>query len=238
MSQLGNQTFAGLGGPIWLPISQASPSGATGPTGPSPTGPAGPAGPNVNGTGPTGNNGTEGVQGQRGPLGIQVVGPTGPTGPTGAIGSLGPTGARGVTGAAGSSYKLVSTSPVINISNGNFSIQSYSSLLTTTFPTGIYALVLDCSASPLRSMYQEMYLSNSPNPKTGINFGYLTFNQGNNAGVNDVFQSAVNYLNNSNIVTMTVAYPLGAVSLSNVTTSPGGSDNFVLKTYLISPYPY
>lgn len=235
MSQLPSQSFASLGGPIWLPISQALSNGPTGPTGPSVTGPTGPAGANAGETGPTGNNGTQGVQGQQGALGTQVTGPTGPQGPTGPNGATvgGGTGPRGATGATGAAYSLVDSTSNIVIANGAFYQRPYTNVPLATYPTGIYAFALDCSASPLRSVYQEFFFNNVPRSPGGINDAYISFVLGNNDN-QDNTQTVVNYIDGSNSVVIDVDTATHSViSVQNI--SSNASDTYSWKTYLISP---
>lgn len=236
MSQLGNQTFAGVGGPIWLPISQASSAGSTGATGPSATGPRGPPGPNIGNTGPTGNNGPQGVQGPQGALGTQVTGPTGPAGATGPLGFAGPTGAAGPAGPTGPGYRLLQT--ISNITLGNTVYQRpLTNLPLATYPTGIYANVIDCVASPIRSIYQEFYYNNIPRQGGGINDGYISFLSGNNATVQDNAQTVTNYIDTQNQTILAVdSVSHQIMNLTNITSNV--SDTYTWKIYLISPYPY
>ena len=220
MSLTSQQAAASVSQYLWLTPSQASTAGPTGPTGASPPGPAGPAGSPTGETGPTGNNGTQGIVGPQGPAGLSVAGPTGiggVTGPTGARGAFGPTGPAGPTGAA---FLLVDTVASIPLpTNGTYS-KEY-----TFFPAGIYALVLTCAASPLRNMYQEMY----------IDGGSITFLQGNNIGEKDSEQTSVNYINTTNQMTMYVDDTnTGYIILYNFSSNV--LDTYSLRTYLISSF--
>lgn len=217
---MSQQAAASVSQYFWLTPSQASTAGPTGPTGASPTGPAGPAGSPTGEIGPTGNNGTQGIVGPQGPAGLSVAGPTGiggVTGPTGAPGAFGPTGLQGPTGAA---FQLVDTEASIPLANNGTYSKQY-----TFFPTGIYALVLTCPATPLRNMYQEVF----------IDGGSMTFLQGNNIGEKDSLQASVNYIDTTNQVTMYVDDTnTGYLILYNFSSNV--LDTYTLRTYLISSF--
>lgn len=235
MSLSSQQAAASTSQFLWLTASNASTSGATGPTGPSATGPVGPAGSPTGTQGPTGNNGTQGVQGPQGALGVATTGPTGSAGPTGATGSAAPTGPAGSLGATGTGYSLVDLTSNVQVVAGNSFGRSFQNLSTTTYPTGIYAWALDCSASPLRNTYQEFYLQNVP--AAGSNITYISFVQGNNPGINSpASQTCVNYINASNQVILSLDPTHSVVTLSNV--SSNATDSYNWRTYLISPFPY
>lgn len=220
MSLTSQQAAASVSQYLWLTPSQASTSGPTGPTGASPPGPIGPAGAPTGERGPTGNNGTQGIVGPQGPVGLSVAGPTGiggVTGPRGAPGAFGPTGLQGPTGAAFLLVDTVASIPLAN--NGTYSKEF------TFFPTGIYALVLTCAATPLRNMYQEIF----------IDGGSMTFLLGNNISENDSEQTSVNYINTTNQVTMYVdATNTGYLVLYNFSSNV--LDTYSLRTYRISSF--
>lgn len=235
MSLSSQQASASTSQFLWLPTSAASTSGATGPTGPSPTGATGPAGPNTGTTGPTGNNGTQGIQGPQGALGVATTGPTGPAGSTGPTGASAPTGPAGTLGATGTGYSLVDTATPVIVTAGNSFGRSFQNKPLATWPTGIYAFALDCSTTPLRNTYQEFYLQNVP--AAGSNITYISFVQGNNAGINSPGnQTCVNWINTTNQVILQLDPTHSIVTLSNI--SSNASDTYTWKTYLISPYPY
>lgn len=236
MSQTPNQSFASVGSPMWLPISQASTSGSTGPTGPARPGPTGPQGPGQGFTGPTGPEGNGGPQGSPGANGLQVPGPAGPVGVTGATGPIGATGPAGSVGATGPGYSTLSFDSNVVIGAGSVYQRAFANLSLTTYPTGIYAFKLDCSASPLRSMYQEFLLQNISRGPTDINDSYISFVLGNNPNV-DPEQTVVNYINASNSVIATVdPNSRSIINISNVSSNT--SDTYTWTTYLIAPYPY
>lgn len=237
MSLVSQQASAAVGEYLWLQESQASQSGPTGPTGSSPPGPTGPEGANVGETGPTGKNGTQGVQGPPGAAGVSTTGPTGPAGVTGPTGAPAPTGVAGATGATGSQIQLINSTTGITVGNGGTYIQSALFQNNASLVTGIYALSLDCSASPLRNVYQEYYLQNIRNPTTGIYNPYINFLQGNNIGQNDAQQTTINTIDASNAVLLFVdASFKTTIQLNNITTN--ASDTYVWNTYLLSAYPY
>jgi len=238
MSQLPSLTFASVGGPIWLPIAQASTSGSTGPTGPAGTGPTGPPGANISVTGATGPEGVGGPQGGPGPNGLSVPGPTGARGPTGVAGTIGPTGSAGATGATGPSYQLITTTSNITLGNGSTYQRAFTNLPLASYPTGIYAFSLDCAASPIRSVYQEFYYQNIPRSPGGINDGYISFVLGNNVGLSgDNGQTVWNYIDSNNQVIIDVdSTQRNTINVQNITSN--ASDTYVWKTWLISPYPW
>lgn len=237
MSLSSQQAAANVSQFLWLPTTSASVSGATGPTGASPTGPIGPAGPNTGSTGPTGNNGTLGIQGPQGALGVATTGPTGPAGPTGPTGTSAPTGPAGTLGATGSGYQLIAITSNIALGNNSTYQRSFQNLPTSTYPSGIYAVAIDCSLSPLRNTYQEFFLQNIPRPAGGVNDSYISFIQGNNVGAKDNLQTAINFINNSNQILLQVdSNTRSVISLFNMTSN--ATDTYTWRTYLISAYPY
>jgi hypothetical protein len=235
MSLSSQQAAASVSQFLWLPTSQANQSGVTGPTGPSQTGATGPQGPNTGTTGPTGNNGTQGVQGPQGALGVATTGPTGPGGGTGPTGTAAPTGPAGSAGVTGAGFTLVDIQSNIPVSAGGVFGRSFKNLSTTTYPSGVYAWALDCSASPIRNTYQPFWLQNVP--ATGSNITFISFLQGNNIsqGATNA-QTIVNYINASNQVSLTLDSTRSIVTLSNV--SSNATDTYTWRTYLISAYPY
>lgn len=238
MSLTSQQASASVSQLLWLPVGSASTSGATGPTGPSPTGPQGPRGPNTGATGPTGNNGTQGVQGPQGALGVATTGPTGPAGGTGPTGPNAPTGPAGAVGPTGTGYSLISLTSNIVVGSNSIYQRSFANVPLSLYPSGIYAVAVDCSASPLRNVYQEFYMQNIPRTNgSGINDSYISFIQGNNQGLFDSNQTAVNYINASNQVILQVdPTSRSIINLTNV--SSNASDTYNWRTYLISAFPY
>jgi len=238
MSLSSQQAAASVSQFLWLPTSAATTGGATGPTGPSPTGATGPAGPNTGATGPTGNNGTQGVQGPQGALGVATTGPTGPAGGTGPTGSAAPTGPAGAIGATGTGYRLMSIDSNITLGNGSTYGRNYQNLPTSVYPTGIYALAVDCSLSPLRNTYQEFYLQNIPRPGGGINDTYISFIQGNNPNANSpANQTCVNWISTNNqIILQLDPNTHSIINMQNI--SSNAQDVYTWRTYLISPFPY
>ena len=240
MSLSSQQAAAATSQFLWLTANNASTAGATGPTGPSgATGPVGPAGAPTGTIGPTGNNGTQGVQGPQGALGVATTGPTGPSGPTGATGAAAPTGPAGTLGATGTGFSLLSITSNITLGNGSTYQRNFQNLPLSTYPTGIYAVAIDCSASPLRNTYQEFYYNNVPRTNgSGINDGYISFVQGNNPGINSPnTQVCVNWISSNNqIILSTDGVNNSMINMSNI--SSNATDTYTWRTYLISPFPY
>jgi hypothetical protein len=146
------------------------------------------------------------------------------------------TGAVGAVGATGPGYSTLSFDSNVVIGNGSTYSRAFTNLSLTNYPTGIYAFTLDCSASPLRSMYQEFLFQNISRGPTDINDGYISFVLGNNGNI-DINQTVVNYINASNSVIATVdPVNRSTITISNV--SSNASDAYTWKTSLIAPYPY
>lgn len=233
MSLSSQQASSSVGSFLWLLSGDASTSGPTGPTGSSPTGPQGPAGSPTGEVGPTGNNGTQGVQGAQGSPGLSVTGPTGTAGATGPVGSPAPTGPAGATGATGLGFTLVETISNVTLANGAVFNQSTLFENNRTLKSGIYALSIDCSASPIRNVYQEYFWLQQYNAVNDRFIAFISFVQGNNIGKNDNLQTSLNYINNTNIVKLEVANEFrNLIQLTNTTSN--ASDNYTLRTYLIT----
>ena len=237
MSLSSQQASASVSQFLWLTENNTSTSGATGPTGPSPTGPAGPAGPNTGATGPTGNEGSQGVQGPQGAAGAQVTGPTGTAGGTGPTGASAPTGPAGVTGATGTQYKLMSIDSNITLGNGSTYQRSFLLIQSSNYPSGIYALAVDCSASPLRNTYQEFYMYTNSNAPGNTN-GIISFVQGNNINANSpANQTSVNYINTTNQIILSLDPTTHSlINMQNI--SSNATDTYTWRTLFISPFPY
>jgi hypothetical protein len=138
-----------------------------------------------------------------------------------------------VTGATGTGYQLLATTTGIVLGNASTYQRSFQNLPLATYPTGIYAFTLDCSATPLRSVYQEFFYNNVPRSPGGINDGYISFVLGNNPN-RDTNQTVVNYIDGSNNVTIDVDPATHSV-ISVINTTSNASDTYTWKTYLISP---
>lgn len=235
MSLQSQQASASVSQFLWLPASSASQSGITGPTGPSPTGATGPIGTPTGATGPTGNNGTQGVVGPQGPTGTSVTGPTGLPGPTGFTGAAGVVGPTGPTGIAGGGFDLKSSSLAVTLGPTSQFSFNLTNLSTTTYPTGIYAVTVDCPATPIRNHYMPLYLQNVPG--SGVNITTIAFLQGNNNGASDPTQSSYNYIDAQNQVILSVDEGTHSfIILQNI--SSNASDTYNIRLYLVSPYPY
>lgn len=236
MSLSSQQASASSSQFLWLPVSAAVQNGATGPTGSSPPGPQGPIGSPTGEAGPTGNNGTQGVVGLPGANGVSVVGPAGPVGATGPVGLSGATGATGARGATGGNFNIIFTDSNITLANNQTFDKSYAN--NGTLVDGIYAVALDCSLSPARNMYQEFYLQTINTAGTFNSF--VTFVAGNNIGNTSPSQLSRNFpavLDPSNIVRLAVVETQrNTISLINGTSN--ASDNYTMRTFLISPYPF